>query len=314
MTHDYDMNKILTYIQRAEKKKLILDTDTFNEIDDQYAVTYAMLADDIDLLALTAAPFYNSRSTSPADGMEKSYQELLHVRGLVDPDSRIPVCRGSRDYLKNTITPQESEAADTIISIAEQSDDIVFVAAIGCFTNVASALLKKPSIADKIAVILIGGNDLRHESANEFNLQQDRAAARVIFECGVPVILLPAFDCTVGLLTTNAECAFYLGNGKGGAIGEYLVSIFEGEEGDSVGEDGFCQTRQRVIWDIGSVAFLRNPGRFCSLTIADTRTVDARGYWRELHDDRKMICAEHFDRNAVFSDLFTLVRAHANGK
>ena len=263
------------------------------------------------LLALTAAPFFNPRSVSPEDGMEKSYQELLHVRGLVDPDSSIPVCRGSRDYLKNTITPQESEAADKIIAIAEESDDIVFVAAIGCFTNVASALLKKPSIADKIAVVLIGGNDFSHESANEFNLQQDRCAARVIFECGVPVIMLPAFDATVALQTTNAECAYYLGNGKGGKIGEYLVSIFEGEEGDSVGEDGVCATRQRVIWDIASVAFLRDPERFCRFSIADSHTVDARGYWRELHDGRKMICAEWFFRNEVFSDLFTLVRAHA---
>ena len=57
MYHDYNMEKILEHIRTCPKKKFILDTDTYNEIDDQFAITYAMLADDIDLLALTAAPF-----------------------------------------------------------------------------------------------------------------------------------------------------------------------------------------------------------------------------------------------------------------
>ena len=59
---------------------IILDTDTYNEIDDQYALAYAMLSKKkINLLSVNAAPFDNSRSSGPADGMEKSYNEIFNI-------------------------------------------------------------------------------------------------------------------------------------------------------------------------------------------------------------------------------------------
>lgn len=314
MTHNFDMEKILEHLRNAEKKKLILDTDTFNEIDDQFAVTYAMTAPDIDLLALTAAPFFNFRSSSPEDGMEKSYNELLNVRGKVDPDSRIPCFRGSRGYLKNIITPQPSPAADEIIRLAHETDDILYVASIGCFTNLASALLKDPSIMENVVSVLIGGNQFELENANEFNLEQDRAAARVIFECGVPVVLLPAMHCTEHLRTTTGEVAYYLGGGQAGSIGDYLVSLFEGDEGPAFDQNGGCNSRQRTIWDIGSIAFLRGFDRFCGTEIKDSHTIDAQGMWRTVNDGRKMIYVHWYDRNAVFCDFFTTVRSYCGKK
>ncbi|MBR5452517.1 MAG: nucleoside hydrolase, partial [Clostridia bacterium] len=62
MYHDYDLKKVIDHIKTTPKKKFILDTDTANEIDDQFAVTYSMVLDDIDLLALNAAPFVNDES------------------------------------------------------------------------------------------------------------------------------------------------------------------------------------------------------------------------------------------------------------
>ena len=40
------------------KNKLIIDTDTANEIDDQFALAWALLSEDkIDLLGVTAEPY-----------------------------------------------------------------------------------------------------------------------------------------------------------------------------------------------------------------------------------------------------------------
>ena len=85
-----DMEAILEDLRTSKNKKMVLDTDTYNEVDDQFAVAYAMTAEDIDVLAMTAAPFTNPRSVSPEDGMEKSYHELVAVRDMVDPGSKIP--------------------------------------------------------------------------------------------------------------------------------------------------------------------------------------------------------------------------------
>ena len=64
----------------AGKVPVVIDTDTYNEIDDQYAVAYAILSPErMDVEAVYAAPYLNSRSTSAGDGMEKSYQEILRI-------------------------------------------------------------------------------------------------------------------------------------------------------------------------------------------------------------------------------------------
>ena len=70
MYHDYRMNKILSDLRSPEKKYFILDTDTDNEVDDQFAIAYAMLSDKVDLLGLCAAPYVNDRAPDPATGAE----------------------------------------------------------------------------------------------------------------------------------------------------------------------------------------------------------------------------------------------------
>ena len=46
------------------KVSMILDTDTYNEIDDQFAVIYAMLSEEPEVEAIYAAPFHNNRSST----------------------------------------------------------------------------------------------------------------------------------------------------------------------------------------------------------------------------------------------------------
>jgi purine nucleosidase len=60
--------------------RMVLDTDTYNEIDDQFAVAMALLAPEkLQVEALYAAPYFNDRSSGPGDGMEKSYDEILRL-------------------------------------------------------------------------------------------------------------------------------------------------------------------------------------------------------------------------------------------
>ena len=71
-------------LKRLERPKeaadVVLDTDTFNEIDDQYALAYMLLsADRLNVKAIYAAPFSNEKAAAPAEGMEKSYQEILKL-------------------------------------------------------------------------------------------------------------------------------------------------------------------------------------------------------------------------------------------
>ena len=82
---------------------VVLDTDTYNEIDDQFAVSYLICsAEKLHLQAIYAAPFFNEKSTGPADGMEKSYQEILNILTLMGKDElkKTAVCACDRRHHK----------------------------------------------------------------------------------------------------------------------------------------------------------------------------------------------------------------------
>jgi purine nucleosidase len=59
------------------KVRMVLDTDTYNEVDDQFAVVQWLLSPDrLGIEAIYAAPFHNNRSDGDGDGMQKSYEEI----------------------------------------------------------------------------------------------------------------------------------------------------------------------------------------------------------------------------------------------
>ena len=57
----------------AGKVDVVLDTDTYNEIDDQFAAAYLLsYGEKLNVKGICAAPFFNDRSSSPADGRKSS--------------------------------------------------------------------------------------------------------------------------------------------------------------------------------------------------------------------------------------------------
>ena len=89
-------------LRRLTKPKgkidVVLDTDTYNELDDQFALSYMMKnSDKLNVKALYAAPFLNDKSVSPKDGMEKSYDEVLKLLSLMREN--VDVFKGSEKYL-----------------------------------------------------------------------------------------------------------------------------------------------------------------------------------------------------------------------
>ena len=141
---------------------VVLDTDTYNEVDDQFALSYLLASQDqLRVKALYAAPFFNENSTGPADGMEKSYQEILKLLGLAGcQELRDVVFRGSASYLPDEGTPVPSPAAEDLArrAMGYSPEAPLYVIAIGALTNIASALLLEPAIAQRITLVCLGGN------------------------------------------------------------------------------------------------------------------------------------------------------------
>ena len=173
------------------KIDVVLDTDAYNEIDDQFAISYLLRCPEkFAIRGFCAAPFLNERSQSPADGMEKSYHEILKLLELAGAEEyRETVFRGAPYYLENEQTPVQSDAAAFLARLAYEysPEHPLYIVAIGAITNVASAILLNPRMVQNCVVVWLGGHGSHMPcGASEFNMRQDIAAARVVLAAVYP--------------------------------------------------------------------------------------------------------------------------------
>ena len=320
----------------------VLDTDPSNEIDDQFAITYALLSPErLECKAIHAAPFsWGPRGDDPQGGMEMSYKtakEVLDRLQLPPSTPPPPVVRGStrfatdrRDLSGFTGGPVESEATANLIRLARQQpdDQPLYVVAIAPITNVASAILLAPDIIRKIVVVWLGGQPHNYGYANECNLRQDVYASRVVLDCGVPLVLTPCNGMAEQLLLTAEDVRTRLA-GRG-EIGAYLADAFL----------GLCRkndTDSRWMWDMVPIAWLINPWLVETIVIPTpilaTSPFRTEGYCAP-HLGRKVAPLSHFPahctwgldphrhfmreglfvrRDPIFRDFFRKLESHASG-
>ncbi len=275
---------------------MVLDTDTYNEVDDQFALAYALKSSSVmSVEAIYAAPFYNSRVSGPQEGMEKSYSEIIKILSLMNVAMEDRVFKGSRTYLSDSRSPVKSEAAeDLVIRAMAMEDEPLYVVAIGAPTNIASAILLKPEIIDRIVVIWLGGQAHHFSYNDEFNLRQDVESARVLFDCGVPLVQIPCKGVASHLITTVFELENYLSQKS--AIGDYLTSIVRNYSDSTIGWS-------KVIWDISAIAWLIDPDWFSSSLIHSPIITNEL---RWSFDSRRHFIryVDFLDRDKIYADLF----------
>lgn len=232
---------------------VVLDTDAYNEIDDQFAIAYLLsYPEKASTKAIYAAPFSNAKSSGPKDGMEKSYDEIKKLLGLMNIEKE--VYRGSESYLADEKTPIVSPAACDLAERVKNytAENPLYIVAIGAITNVASAILLNPEVAERAVLVWLGGHALHYHDTAEFNMRQDVAAARVVYNSGIPYVQLPCCGVVSDFTISKEELEYWF-MGKN-PISDYLAknSIQEAESYAS------GRNWTRVIWDVTAVAWLFN--------------------------------------------------------
>ena len=242
-----------TLVSKKGIVKAILDTDTYNEIDDQFALVQMLFSKKrMDVLSINAAPFsMNNRSDDPQKGMELSYDEIFRLLDKINLKKNNFVFKGSTKYVGFEKKPISSPAADNIIENALKcsANDPLYIIAIGAITNVASAILKEPEITNKIVVVWLGGNALYWPENNEFNLKQDIGGAQVLFDSGVSLVLVPCKGVTSHLISTVPEIEKYIE--PHGEIGKFLAMRFKEYNNNHKGWS-------KEIWDMAAISWVLN--------------------------------------------------------
>lgn len=178
-------------VPENKKIRLIVHTDCKNEADDQYALAHFLMTPRFQIQGVIAGHFWKSPQEYGELGTANaSFDEIITVMDLMGIKGICPVLMGAAKEMPDEQTPVESEGARFIIEEAMKEETTLYVACLGAVTDVASALLMKPEIANRIIIIWIGGGTYP-EGGQEANLMMDIDAANVIFASNAEVWQIP---------------------------------------------------------------------------------------------------------------------------
>lgn len=335
------------------KIRLIIDTDAYNEIDDQYAIAWALLSQDRFAIEGVLAEPYSQRHhkeplrkaynmlkadlnadlsefmrkyrraalnmlesginaneiefVDPDEGMELSYQEIVKVYNLLGENSDGKAFRGSPGYLQSYDAPLDTPAARHLIERAMANEDgMLYVAAIGCVTNIASAILMEPEIVNRMVVLWTSSYPSNMPFSNEpsLNLVQDKLSSQLLFNCGVPHVYLPGYYIGEQLKLSLPDMETWV-RGKG-KIGDYLYHLYTHNPIHTIQGIGHGDHfgRTWIIWDLINFAWLLNPEWVPTREVRSPILNDDL-YWEQDSTRHLMLEAYGIDRDAIFRDFFT---------
>ena len=315
-------------VPEGKKKRLIIHSDVKNEADDPFAIIQHLLTPSVDVKGIVAGHFeYMSTMISTyakqlgiseeemnqkiagkiaprGTTMELSYAEGEKLLKLAEIDD-IPMIRGSRYEISDMNNLPESEGADFIIQEAMKEDDRpLYVALLGCTTDLAIAYLKEPRIADKVIAIWIGGGDYPNGSGDEFNLKQDVVATRVLFESPMMIWQVP-----IGTYKTMeislAELIKYVK--PCGVVGAYLCEqmfAFNTKMGELGGRSPFPHGETWCIGDNPTVSVLLQSSERCCWHLEKAPFINDDLSYTPNPNGKEIRVYDSVDTRLTISDLF----------
>jgi inosine-uridine nucleoside N-ribohydrolase len=299
------------------KYQVIFDTDANNELDDQHALAYLLFnGNTFDVKGVTVNTTFNGGN------IDKHYEEAERVITLCGLSGKIPLFRGANsafEDIRQTLDSTNFDGYPAVNFIIEQTKQLkgekLIVIAVGKLTNVALALEKEPSMADKIRLVWLGAN---YPDPGEYNLVNDIPAMNYLLESEIDFEMVtvrygkPSGTDAVRMLEGEAQRTMPgLGpeidepvTGRHGDtfnnFGDYSVSLFEHCEfhGDPPG---------RSLFDMAAVAIVKNPDWAEASKIPCPIMVDEE--WVEQPENQRMITVwENFDKVEIMNDFYASLK------
>ena len=285
--------EIYNYV-RNKKINVILDTDTYNECDDQFALSYLIKNQaKFNIEAITVSPYsHRPIGVSVSEGQELSYREILKICSWLNFDVINKVFKGATDYIQNGYS-ENNDAVNKIIEIALKNNK-TYILGIGAITNIALAIKKEPKIIDKIEIIWLGGNELNYKDNLEYNFKQDIEAVKIVLNSKVKLIILPCKNVISKLKIDINTLKKNIGNKS--VLCDYLINRFYNDGYHGIQEE-------RTIWDISVVAYLINKSWYKEKIISCPNVNEDTSY-RLTKGRHNITMITDVDSNKIYEDLF----------
>ncbi|MDX8337545.1 nucleoside hydrolase [Draconibacterium sp. IB214405] len=294
--------------------RVIVDNDFGGDPDGLFQLAHHLLSPSVEVKGIVGSKHYDGGFyDAPGDAKYscKMVNELLAAMHMTESYSAL---EGASYELPETLTPIVTEGAEAIVreAMRTDTDKPLYVVCGAGLTNIASAFLMEPKIAERLTLIWIGGTEYEGiadpppgaSKRWEYNTGIDVKACQVVFnQSSIPIWQIPR-DAYRQALTSYSELIYKV-KGKGEA-GNYLVGRLEHlmkQSNKSLGEAYVLGDSPLVLLTALQSSWESDPAS-SKYKIKPAPTVTDSGMFEENSVGREIRVYYDLDIRLMFEDFF----------
>lgn len=299
------------------RMRIIIDNDFGGDPDGLFELVQHLLSPSVEIRGIIGSHLKVGdgfdQSNETAANAKKKIEEVLTI---MNPGKTYNVYQGSNFALQNDSTAQPSDAANAIVKEAMREDSKLplYVVCGAGLTDVASAYLMEPKIANRLTLIWIGGPEYPDlatpppgYTSLEYNLGIDLKAGQVIFNKSSILIwqiprnvyrqvMMPYSDLLLKVKTQ-------------GKIGEYLANNIERimkmsvKYNFNIGETYIIGDSPLVLLTALQSSFEADPSS-SFYVLRPSPIINNEGLYEVNHQGRNIRVYTQLDTPLLFADLY----------
>lgn len=292
--------------------RVIIDNDFGGDPDGLFQLVHHLLSPSVEIKAIIGSQHYkNGFYGLPGDASYacKQVDELLSVMKLT---GKTAVYEGANTSMADMKIPIESEGAKAIVREAMNVNNKspLYVVCGAGLTNIASAYLLEPKIAERIVLVWIGGAEYPGlacappKAKNpEYNLGIDLKAAQTIFNISnIPIWQVPR-DTYRQALYSYSELGYKIKSN--GSVGCFLMKKLDDllkRANYSLGEAYVLGDSPLVLLTALQSSWEADPSS-CKYILRNTPEINESGLYNEKTKKRLIRVYTQIDTRLMLDDL-----------
>lgn len=249
--------------QEQSERSVIIDTD--GSPDDLRAINLMLASPNTEILAITSA-----------DGVLEPEEGLMKIRALLNSLGHQGIITSQGIITKNEPTPERAlareiswgeepisyrkptEIKELLVKTIEQEQAGVDIVSLGPLTNIANAILIKPSIKNKVRRIIWFDRCQTDQPCSNYGL--DSSSADYLLSTEIPLYrIIPGGE--------NIKLTSSFIDSLGKMASPYAQSIYRSHQNDSIQK--LLSEEKLIVWNELASMFFHHPGLFETDTTYD---------------------------------------------
>mgnify|MGYP000196216988 CR=1 FL=1 len=313
-------------VEKLKKRvRVIIDNDFSGDPDGLLQLAHHLLSPSVEIRAVIGTHLREGDPWNPGNDVEAAVEAAQAIVDMCGQTGQYPVLAGAPGAMVDASTPQSSAGIDFIIQEAmrDDTDMPLYVACGASLTEIASAYLKEPRIAERLTLVWIGGHE--HEGLAEtapgapdleYNLHEDVNSGLVVFNQSNLKIWQVPRDSYRSCLYSRAELLSELINA--GPLGKYLAEAL-GKVAEMVDQWGMSAGEAYALGDSPLVLLTALQSAFepdtasSSWTTVACPTLLENGLYQANPAGRELRVYGLLDNRLMFGDMVAKLKLHAAG-